>query len=415
MYRDQKAQLENKKQANELMKQYVENRTNWDKAANSLPIEIKKIQTATEKEIAKAQKAIDDRKKSLETQLENKILNDRANEIYQMHVKEGGLLSNHSKESAAEKSATIKKLIELLKAEKIVEGRDLNGGFNQILHSLNPSLITTNVIKTDVKDTFTVMQDEAGRVVVRDKVVVPAYNSPAPMGGQTITLSRGIEIKRYNLDDPIVDEMVDLQNRNKKDTDLVPKKGTNQDVTYFIPTTGNITIDGKEVQIWNHYQPTVIVDGQEKVYDSVERFTTREGAEMFVNSALAFRQAQLDAGITNPQPMKTNDFDTAGFGDSRTQSNGHPHHNKYVAIDIGLPGSDGNRASTHESANYDRDKTIKLIESFAKNVPKGKTMVVYFNDEEVIKALNGKLDNNGKPISVGKLGGHDGHVHVGLQ
>ncbi|MDX1957899.1 MAG: hypothetical protein SFU98_04960 [Leptospiraceae bacterium] len=298
-----------------------------------------------------------------------------------------------------------------MKAEKIVEGRDLNGGFNQILHSLNSSLISTSTIKTDVKDTFTVMQDEAGRVVVRDKVVVPAYNSPAPMGGQTITLSRGIEIKRYNLDDPIVGNMFEAQKDYALNNpgNLTPVKGVDPSVSYYIPSNGTMNIDGKEVSLWTQSSP---------IHDEIERFTTKEGAELFVNSALAFRQMQLDSGITNPKPMRTNDFTAAGFGRSRTSGGSGPHHLNYIAIDMSTIGKNGEPTGSYKLPDYDRNMTIKMIEGITKNVPKGFKLEIRFNDQDVIKHFENWKDNNQNSISVipdaNGGTGHDGHVHVGL-
>ncbi|NUM42568.1 MAG: hypothetical protein HUU45_13160 [Leptospiraceae bacterium] len=95
---------------------------------------------------------------------------------------------------------------------------------------------------------------------------------------------------------------------------------------------------------------------------------------------------------------------------------GEAHRKTGLGIDVKMPTKNNtppNSGSTYRSKDYDFNKTVNLIDSAAKNTPRGHDLIVNFNDPKIKKQYKGtnieiRPDKPNKPIV------HDNHLHFEL-
>ncbi|TGN14030.1 hypothetical protein EHS11_02895 [Leptospira ilyithenensis] len=212
-------------------------------------------------------------------------------------------------------------------------------------------------------------------------------------------------IKEYDIktDKAALEERVKKINEHTSDPskphstgkEIIPSNGvgTNEEVRYNVPKEGE---DSDGNTLWKSYSYHSA--------DNIHRFTDQPTLETFVTGATKWRELQVSEGGA-PQPIFVNDFSMPGAGNSPFAGG---HHQYASAIDVGIPGNNGAQASTFNSSNYDRNKTIQLIKVMGESVPEGYKLQVFFNDQNVINEFSGTN------ISVSYLDGHDTHVHFQL-
>ena len=87
-------------------------------------------------------------------------------------------------------------------------------------------------------------------------------------------------------------------------------------------------------------------------------------------------------------------------------------HNSGAGVDVKMPTKD-NKAPpggmTYRSPEYSKDKTIKLIDTFANKKGKDNNITILFNDPEVISHYRKKPKED---VKVRWSSGHDNHIHA---
>ncbi|TGL09141.1 hypothetical protein EHQ43_01400 [Leptospira bouyouniensis] len=238
-----------------------------------------------------------------------------------------------------------------------------------------------------------------------------------PPGGRDVMIGTVTGFREYNidLDRKDLEDRVDSMNEHNKlhpnyhssDIQIDKAKGVGVDsnVRY------NILKEGKDANgntLWTVYS---FHDA-----DNIHQFTNRETAELFVNSALKWREYQIKNGIQPVVPLRINDLSMPGVGNSPyvspldTSLDPKGHHHYASAIDIAFPGSDGDRAiNVSESSNYDREKVKDLIKIMAESVPPGYELVVHIEDKAVKEYFSGT------EIYVDMEKPHADHLHFQLR
>jgi hypothetical protein len=137
------------------------------------------------------------------------------------------------------------------------------------------------------------------------------------------------------------------------------------------------------------------------------KWTREETAQTLANTIEEWKKNNPD------KPIYVNDLSMQGGGQSY-----QGHHYNGREIDIKWQSNDGqvhsgDYDSTQNQQYYDREATIKMIETFYNNAPEGfEVRTILFNDPQVINHFIGVLINSEGRNVVRYWRGHSNHLHL---
>ncbi len=145
------------------------------------------------------------------------------------------------------------------------------------------------------------------------------------------------------------------------------------------------------------------------------KYVTKEFAEIVSEAINDFHEKTGETVYVNdfsPKPGEKSEF---GHHD-REYDRGYVVDVKWVAKDDKIYSGDYDKYKNI----YDRENTIKLIESFIENAneyltKKNLKMIFYYNDMVVIENIRKRYSNiNNKYLYIKDLTGHSNHIHIGI-